>query len=166
MKFSISLNRRVFITYWMFAVIYRPSCSISNLQLPCPRQYAINRYSFMRRNRWKMIPRDISIHTYIFCTFLDIYSIFFYMYMAKTHLNNFIHAYSNILKLLRPKTESFQIKILIFFIFLLRNIDFVYSLELPRRCSSNEYPQSMFLSRNKKIMYTLQTTDLPYKSGV
>ena len=47
------------------------------------------------------------------------------------------HAYSNILKISPPKTESFQIKILMFFLFLLKNID----------CG---YPQSMFLSRNKK----------------
>ena len=32
-----------------------------------------------------------------------------------------------------------------------QNIDFGYSLEPPRRGGSNEYPQSMFLSRNKKI---------------
>ena len=31
-----------------------------------------------------------------------------------------------------------------------QNIDFGYSLEPPRRGGSNEYPQSMFLSRNKK----------------
>ena len=31
-----------------------------------------------------------------------------------------------------------------------QNIDCGYSLELPYRGSSNEYPQSMFLSRNKK----------------
>ena len=31
------------------------------------------------------------------------------------------------------------------------NIDCGYSLEPPRRGGSNEYPQSMFLSRNKKI---------------
>ena len=31
-----------------------------------------------------------------------------------------------------------------------RNIDCVYSLEPPRRGGSNEYTQSMFLSRNKK----------------
>ena len=83
------------------------------------------------------------------------------------------HAYLNMLKILPPKNENFQIKILIFFIFLLKNIDCGYSLELPRRggsnkyrqsknidCwyslelprrgSSNEYPQSMFLSRNTK----------------
>ena len=55
------------------------------------------------------------------------------------------HAYSNILYILPPKNENFQIKILIFFIFLLKNIDCGYSLE----GGSNEYPQSMFLSRNK-----------------
>ena len=31
-----------------------------------------------------------------------------------------------------------------------QNIDCGYSLELPLRGGSNEYPQSMFLSRNKK----------------
>ena len=31
-----------------------------------------------------------------------------------------------------------------------QNIDCGYSLELPQWGSSNEYPQSMFLSRNKK----------------
>ena len=31
-----------------------------------------------------------------------------------------------------------------------QNIDCGYSLELPQRGSSNKYPQSMFLSRNKK----------------
>ena len=36
------------------------------------------------------------------------------------------------------------------FIFLLKNIDCEYSLEPPQRGGSNEYPQSMFLSKNKK----------------
>ena len=31
-----------------------------------------------------------------------------------------------------------------------QNIDCGYSLEPPRRGGSNEYPQSMFLSRNKE----------------
>ena len=60
------------------------------------------------------------------------------------------HAYSNILKLLPPKNENFQIKTLIFFIFLLKDIDCVYSWAPPRRGGSNEYAQSMSLSRNKK----------------
>ena len=33
-----------------------------------------------------------------------------------------------------------------------KNIDCGYSLEPPRRGGSNEYPQSMFLSRNKKTV--------------
>ena len=35
-----------------------------------------------------------------------------------------------------------------------QNIDCVYSLEPPRQGGSNEYPQSMSLNRNKKIVYT------------
>ena len=47
------------------------------------------------------------------------------------------------------KTEKFQIKTDIFHISA-QNIDCEYTLEPPRRGGSNEYPQSMFLSRNKK----------------
>ena len=53
------------------------------------------------------------------------------------------------LKISPPKTEIFQIK-LIFFHISAQNIDCGYSLEPPRRGGSNEYPQSIFLSRNKK----------------
>ena len=35
-----------------------------------------------------------------------------------------------------------------------QNIDCGYSLEPPRRGGSNEYPQSMFWSEIRKIMYT------------
>ena len=42
------------------------------------------------------------------------------------------------------KNENFQIKIMILFLFLLKNTDCGYSLEPPRRGGSNEYPQSMF----------------------
>ena len=53
------------------------------------------------------------------------------------------------------KTENFQIKILIYFFFHIsaQNIDCGYPLEPPRRGGVNEYPQSMFLSRNKKNVY-------------
>ena len=37
-----------------------------------------------------------------------------------------------------------------YFSYSAQNIDCVYSLEPPRRSGSNEYPQSMFLSSNKK----------------
>ena len=61
------------------------------------------------------------------------------------------HAYSNTLKILPPKNENFQIKNSnIFFYISAQNIDCRYSLEPPQWGGSNEYPQSMYLSRNKK----------------
>ena len=45
----------------------------------------------------------------------------------------------------------------IFFLIFAQNIDFGYTLELPRRGGSNEYPQSMFWSKNKKNRYTVHT---------
>ena len=59
------------------------------------------------------------------------------------------HTYSNVLKTSPPKTGVFTKNSDIFHIST-QNIDCGYSLELPRQCSSNEYPQYMFLSRNKK----------------
>ena len=54
------------------------------------------------------------------------------------------------LNLTTKKPGNFQIKILICFHISAQNMDFWYSLEPPRRGGSNEYPQIMFLSRNKK----------------
>ena len=68
--------------------------------------------------------------------------------ITKTHLFKYIENFTT------KRPENFQIKVLIFFIFLLKNIDCGYSFEPPRRGGSNEYQQSMFLSRNKKITYT------------
>ena len=54
-------------------------------------------------------------------------------------------------KFCHQKNVNFQIKkTLIFFHISAQNIDRRYSLRPPRRGGSNEYPQSMFLSRNKK----------------
>ena len=51
------------------------------------------------------------------------------------------HASSNILKIIPPKNENFQIK----------NSDIVHISAQNIDCGgSNEYPQSMFLSRNRK----------------
>ena len=61
------------------------------------------------------------------------------------------HAYSNILRILPPKNENFQMKNSGSFHISAKNIDCGYLLEPPLRGGSNEYPQSMFLSRNKKI---------------
>ena len=58
-------------------------------------------------------------------------------------------------KISPPKTESFQIKIPIFFYISAQSIDCGYSLELPCKGSSKEYLQPMFLSRKMKISIPL-----------
>ena len=62
--------------------------------------------------------------------------------ITKTRLFKYIENFTT-------KNENFQMKIL-FFKFLLKNIDCRYLLEPPRQGGFNEYPQSLFLSRNKK----------------
>ena len=52
-----------------------------------------------------------------------------------------------------PKTWKFLEKKSDIFHLSAQNIDCEYSLEPPRRGGSNEYPQSMFLSWNKKNVY-------------
>ena len=61
----------------------------------------------------------------------------------KTRLFKYIENFTS-------KTENFQIKNSDIFHSSAQNIDCRYSLEPPRRGDSNEYPQSMFLSKNKK----------------
>ena len=65
------------------------------------------------------------------------------------------HAYSNILKILPPKNEIFQIKNSDIFHISAQNIDCGYSLEPPRRGGSNEYPQSMFWAEIRKYCLPL-----------
>ena len=60
-------------------------------------------------------------------------------------------AYSNILTILSPKIDNFQINSDIFHI-PAQKVDCVYSLEPPRRGGPYEYPQSMFLTEIRKIM--------------
>ena len=64
--------------------------------------------------------------------------------LVRVHLN-FHYAYSNILNILPPKTENFQIKNSYILHISVQNIDCGYPLELPRWGSSNTYTQSMFL---------------------
>ena len=60
------------------------------------------------------------------------------------------HTYSTIFKILQSKQENFQIQNSDIFHISAQNIDCGYSLEPPRRGGSNEYPQTMFLCKNKK----------------
>ena len=52
------------------------------------------------------------------------------------------------------KNDNFQMIFFLFFLIFAQNIDCGYTLEPPQRGGSNEYPQSMFWSKNKKNMYT------------
>ena len=52
------------------------------------------------------------------------------------------------------KIENFQLKNFDIFLIFAQNIDCGYTLEPPHRGGSNEYPQSMFWSKNKKNRYT------------
>ena len=67
-------------------------------------------------------------------------------------MSHYENAYSNILKIFPPKKKkrNFSDKNSDIFHISAQNIDFGYSLEPPRWGGSNEYPQSMFLSSNKK----------------
>ena len=51
---------------------------------------------------------------------------------------------------------------IIFFLFLEENICCGYSLEAPWQGTSNEYPQYMFLLRNKKDISSFQMKNVPY----
>ena len=55
---------------------------------------------------------------------------------------------------------------MIFFLIFAQNVDCWYTLEPPRRRGSNEYPQCMFWSKNKKIGIPLHSPVFLYKSGV
>ena len=82
-------------------------------------------------------------------THLQVYSnkilflIWFILFISKTRLIKYIEnfTYEN-WKFSDKNSDIFHISA--------QNIDGGYTLEPPRRGDSNEYPQSMFLSKNKK----------------
>ena len=63
-------------------------------------------------------------------------------------------AYSMNRYFLALKIEHFQPKKFDIFLIFAQNTDCGYTLEPPRRGGSNEYPQFMFWSKNKKNRYT------------
>ena len=60
------------------------------------------------------------------------------------------YAYSNILRILPPKNENFQMKNSSSFHISAQNIGCGYMLEPPRRDGSNEYPKSMFFKQKQE----------------
>ena len=68
-----------------------------------------------------------------------------FIFITKTRLFKYIENLT-----CKLETENFQTKISDIFHISAQNIDCGYSLEPPWRGGSNEYQQSMFLSKNKK----------------
>ena len=69
-----------------------------------------------------------------------------------SHYENMPMQYTEIFCAL--KIRNFQLNFFYIFLIFAQNIDCGYTLEPPRRGGSNEYPQSMFWSKNKKNRYT------------
>ena len=121
-------------------------------------QLSIDDQSFLQ-NQWSTmkfwpIPNTSDKYSFLVCSFFgDVQSFIpfkFPTFLSRTYCKIYSlrkHAYSNISP---PKTENFRIKTVIFFHISAQNIDCGYSLEMPWWGISNKYPQSMFLSRNKK----------------
>ena len=70
------------------------------------------------------MPREEAMYMYIDINF-KIVAIILFTYITKTRLFKYTEHFTT------KKTESFPIKLLIFFIFQLKNIDCGYSLEPP-----------------------------------
>ena len=73
------------------------------------------------------------------------------------------HAHAIYRNFLGCKNENFHQKSFDIFLTFAQNIDGGYTLEPPRRGGSNEYPQSMFWTQNKKNRHFLHTPVLLYK---
>ena len=85
-----------------------------------------------------MSSSDLAAHTLLITTIKDI---------TKTRLFKYIENFTTKKGIFSDKnSDIFHISP--------QNIDCGYSLEPPRRGGSNEYPQSMFFSTIRKIMYT------------
>ena len=68
------------------------------------------------------------------------------------HYENMPMLYTEIFKVV--KNENFQWKNFDSCLIFAQNIDCGYTLEPPRQGGSNEYPQSMFWTKNKKNRHT------------
>ena len=104
-----------------------------------------NKEDYRRIPKWgvKMTQSWYISHAKKFRYFFTCENIIF-IHITKTRLFKYIEN-------LTSKTWKFSDnKTVIFFHISAQNIDCGYSLEPPRRGGSNEYPQSMFLGRNKK----------------
>ena len=82
----------------------------------------------------------------------DSYATLSYDFFLKLSLRK--HAHAIYRDFLSYKNENLQQNSFDIFLIFAQNIDCGYTLGPPRRGGSNEYPQSMFWSKNKKNRYT------------
>ena len=99
---------------------------------------------------WEKVPSDISAQSdqSLCCPHEETLHPWLFIMrpvITKTHLFKYIENFTTKNRRFADKNSDF-----FFFHISVQNIDCGYSLEPPRRGGSNEYPQSMFLSRNKK----------------
>ena len=156
--------------------------NIFKLQYPLEHQYYVAKLWFTGGHIYFFAPKHrLSVPTIIVLSkYIKISNIFsnkiFIFYCLK---NPYIHCgmgkFSQLLRKLAHainrefssfKIENFQPKKFDIFLIFAQNIDCGNTLEPPRRGGSNEYPQPMFWSKNKKKGIPLHTPVLLYKSGV
>ena len=75
-------------------------------------------------------------------------------FSERLHYENTPMQYTDFFVCKNKKKKKTLEKKLMFFLIFPQNIDCGYTLELPHRGGSNEYPQSMFWGKNKKKRYT------------
>ena len=142
----------------VYLSLYKSICCGYSLEYP--NEYP--QHMPLLRGRQKHTVCNLKTTEFLDCAFI-IFGLFLSPYSLRTqngrklrqvnmHYENMpIQIYRNFhlqkLKIFRYKNSDI-------FYMSAQNIDCGYSLELPQRGSSNEYPQSIFLSRDKKIIYT------------
>ena len=104
------------------------------------------------------VQADLNIHfTGHICPKLRFLTLWLKFYLLGCYLFLPARKSGRICQTIALKTPFFNQKVLIFFLFLHKNICCGYSSEVPWRGTSNEYPQHMFLWRNKKNIYWVPT---------
>ena len=152
---DITLNARSFINF-DFEVIH-----LSIVYLPAkentPWTYLVESHALVNFFLFQVQSTQLNkVHC------LGYYAKYAKLHITKTRLFKYIKKFTS------QNWKFSDKKLWYFFIFLPRTLIVVlFRLEPPRWCGSNEYPQSMFLSRNKKNnVYPCRTPFLLDKSGV
>ena len=138
------------IVVWHIEIFCATSNPLHPVPLPATPPATPLPLSLYRAARYKKMTNMICKQLGKYKRWVIVKKVHYLNFQRKFNLTLRKHAYSKILKILPPKNWNFSDKNLWYFSYFPQTIDCGYSLEPPRRGGSNEYPQSMFLSRNKK----------------